>query len=198
MIAFAVVVADPYIPGLDAAAFKGVSLLLVVIVSLGSTSVIANVIAGYTMTDRRAFRLGDRIKVGDLVGGVVEMRLLVTHLHSLKNERLVVSNSAVLNSNLVNYSSLAGEKGLILHTTVGIGYAVLWRRVEAMRTEAAERTPELLREPAPFVLQTSLGDFSVRYELDVFCNDPARACRNCTRPFIRASWTSSTSTESRS
>lgn len=171
VLAFAVVVAYPYIPGSDSAAFKGVSILLGVIFSLGSTSVIANVIAGYTMTYRRAFRLGDRIRVGDVVGDVLEMRLLVTHLRSLKNERLVVPNSVILNSNIVNYSSMAGDTGLILHTKVGIGYEVPWRQVEAMLIEAAGRTSGLLREPPPFVLQTALADFSVIYELNVFCND---------------------------
>lgn len=173
IIAFAVVMAYPYIPGSNSAAFKGVSILLGVIFSLGSTSLVANIIAGYTMTYRRAFRVGDRIKVGDLVGDVVAMRLLVTHLRSLKNEELVVPNSVILNSNIVNYSTMAGEKGLILHTTVGIGYEVPWRQVDAMLKEAAARTPGLLRDPAPFVLQTSLGDFSVTYELNAFCDSPS-------------------------
>jgi small-conductance mechanosensitive channel len=172
IIAFAVVVAYPYIPGSDSAAFKGVSIFLGVVFSLGSTSVIANMIAGYTMTYRRAFRIGDRIKIGEIVGDVTEIRISVTHIRSLKNEEIVVPNSMILNNEVVNYSALARERGLILHTTVGIGYETPWRQVEAMLLEAARRTQGLLREPPPFVLQKSLGDFAVNYEINAYCDQP--------------------------
>ncbi len=172
-IAIAVVVAYPYIPGSDSAAFKGVSIFLGLVLSLGSTSIIGNLIAGYTMTYRRAFRIGDRIKVKDTVGDVVEMRLLETHLRSIKNEEIVVPNTVILNNEVVNYSTLATERGLILHTTVGIGYEAPWRQVEAMLLQAAERTPGLLRTPPPFVLKSTLGDFCVLYELNVYADDPS-------------------------
>jgi small-conductance mechanosensitive channel len=177
IVAFALVVAYPYIPGSRSAAFQSVSIFLGVIFSLGSSSVIANVIAGYSMTYRRAFRLGDRIRVGDVIGEVTEIRLQVTHLRTLKNEEVVVPNSILLNSHVVNYSKLATSRGLILHTTVGIGYETPWRQVEAMLLEAAVRTPGLMREPPPFVLQKSLGDFCVVYEINVHCDDPARMPR---------------------
>ena len=173
IIAFAVVMAYPYIPGSSSGAFKGVSLFLGVIMSLGSTSLIANVIAGFTMTYRRAFRLGDRIKVDDYTGDVVEIRNMVTHLRTPKNEEVVLPNSVILNSHVVNYSTLAKKQGLILHTTVGIGYETPWRQVEAMLLMAAERTPGLLREPPPFVLANSLGDFAVNYEINAHCDEPA-------------------------
>jgi small-conductance mechanosensitive channel len=172
VVAFAVVVAYPYLPGAGTDAFKGVSLFIGVIFSLGSSSLIGNVIAGYTMTYRRAFRVGDRIRVGQYVGVVERMRVLVTHLRSLKNEELVVPNSAILSSEIVNYSSMARERGLILHTTVGIGYETPWRQVEAMLLEAAHRTPGLRREPLPFVLQEKLADFCITYQLNVFCDAP--------------------------
>jgi small-conductance mechanosensitive channel len=172
VLAFAVVVAFPYIPGSSSEAFKGVSLFLGIIFSLGSTSIIANIIAGYSMTYRRAFRVGDRIKVDDIVGEVTEARLQVTHVRSLKNEEVVIPNSVILNSAVVNYSTLAASKGLILHTTVGIGYETPWRQVEAMLLMAAERTPRLLKEPPPFVLQTSLGDFAITYELNAYTDRP--------------------------
>lgn len=172
LVAFAVVVAYPYIPGSGSAAFQGITIFLGVIVSLGSSSVIANIIAGYSMIYRRAFRLGDRIKIADLIGDVEQMRLLVTHLRSLKNEEIVVPNSLILNSNVINYSKLAARHGLILHTTVGIGYEVPWRQVEAMLLLAAERTPGLMRQPAPFVLHQALGDYAVQYELNVYCDNP--------------------------
>lgn len=177
IIIFALVVAYPYIPGSQTNAFKGISIFLGVLFSLGSSSVIANLIAGYTMTYRRAFRIGDRVKIGEHLGDVVEMRLLVTHLRSPKNEEIVVPNSVILNSEVINYSSHARQQGLILHTTVGIGYETPWRQVEAMLVEAARRTPGLLEQPAPFVLQRSLGDFAVTYEINAYCDEPSAMFR---------------------
>ncbi len=168
-VGLALVVAYPYIPGSQSAAFQGLSIFLGVMLSLGSSSFISNSIAGYSMTYRRAFRVGDRIQVGETFGDVTEIRLQVTHLRSLKNEEIVVPNSMLLNSSVVNYSALARSHGLILHTTVGIGYETPWRQVEAMLLMAAERTEGLAREPAPFVLQKALGDFCVTYELNAYC-----------------------------
>jgi small-conductance mechanosensitive channel len=170
IIAFAVVVAYPYIPGSSTAAFKGVSLFAGVVLSLGSSSIISNLLAGFTMTYRRTFRVGDRVRIGDVVGDVLDIRLQVTHVRTPKNEEVVVPNSVILGSAVTNYSSLAGSRGLILHTTVGIGYETPWRQVEAMLVLAAERTPGMLREPAPFVLQRALGDFCITYELNAFCD----------------------------
>jgi small-conductance mechanosensitive channel len=129
------------------------------------------------MTYRRAFHVGGRIKVGDLTGDVTEVGLMVTHLRSVKNEELIVPNSLILSSNIVNCTSLARERGLVLHTAVGIGYETPWRQVEAMLLLAAERTPGLLPEPAPFILQQSLGDYAVNYELNVYCDRPAEMNR---------------------
>ena len=171
VVAFALIVAYPYIPGSDSAAFRGVSLFIGVLFSLGSSAAISNIIAGYMMTYRRAFKLGDRIKVGDAVGEVIQMRLQVTHLRSFKNEELILPNSQILNGEVLNYSSLARSRGLILHTEVGIGYETPWRQVEAMLTLAAERTNGLATEPPPFVLEKKLGDFAVTYELNVYCDN---------------------------
>ncbi len=177
IVVFALVVAYPYIPGSESDAFKGISLFLGLVFSLGSSSVIGNLIAGYTMIYRRAFRIGDRIKVGEVSGDVLERKLLVTRLRTVKNEEVVIPNSEILNSSIVNYSSLAREQGLILHTTVGIGYATPWRQVEAMLRMAAGRTPGLLATPEPFVLQKALGDFSVTYEINVYCDQPQAMAR---------------------
>jgi small-conductance mechanosensitive channel len=174
VIAFAVVVAYPYIPGSNSAAFKGVSIFLGVMFSLGSSAVIANFVAGYTLIYRRAFKVGDRIRIDDRIGDVLQMRAQVTRLRSLKNEEIILPNSMILNSHVVNYSSLARERGLILHTTVGIGYETPWRQVEAMLLEAAGRTEGLLKQPAPFVLQKSLDDFCVTYELNGSSDQPQR------------------------
>jgi small-conductance mechanosensitive channel len=172
VIAFALVVAYPYIPGSGSAAFQGISIFLGVLLSLGGSSVVANMISGYTLVYRRAFAVGDRVKIGDVVGEVIEIRPQVTHLRSPKNEEVIVPNSEILTHQVVNYSSLARERGLILHTTVGIGYETPWRQVEAMLVMAADRTPGLLREPPPFVLERGLGDFAVQYELNAYCNEP--------------------------
>jgi small-conductance mechanosensitive channel len=172
IIAFGVVVAFPHIPGAQSDAFKGVSIFVGIVFSLGSTSAVANIIAGYMMTYRRAFKVGDRIQVLDLVGDVVEIRLQVTHMRTVKNEEITVPNSQILNSHVINYSRLAKDGGLILHTTVGIGYETPWRQVESMLLMAAGRTPGLLPEPPPFVLQKQLGDFCVTYEINVYCDRP--------------------------
>jgi small-conductance mechanosensitive channel len=171
VIAFGVIVAYPYIPGSDSAAFRGVSLFIGILFSLGSSSAISNIIAGYMMTYRRAFKVGDRIKIGTTTGDVIEMRLQVTHLRSVKNEEIIVPNSQILSGEVVNYSSLARAHGLILHTDIGIGYETPWRQVEAMLLMAAERTSGLSAAPAPFVMEKALGDFAVVYELNVYCSD---------------------------
>jgi small-conductance mechanosensitive channel len=171
IVAFGLVVAYPYIPGSSSDAFKGVSLFAGIVFSLGSSTAIANIIAGYMMTYRRAFKVGDRVKIGDAFGDVIQTRLQVTHLKSVKNEEIIIPNSQILGGEVVNYTSLARERGLILHTEVGIGYEVPWRQVEAILLDAAARTPGLSPKPAPFVLVKKLGDFAITYELNVGCED---------------------------
>jgi small-conductance mechanosensitive channel len=176
-LAFAAVLAFPYIPGSGSPAFKGISIFAGVLISLGSTSFISNIIAGYTLTYRRVFKIGDRVQIGDITGDVSEIRLQVTHLQSIKNEEIIVPNSVIVNSNVVNYTSLSKQGGLILHTSVTIGYDTPWRQVHALLLMAAQRTPGLMKEPSPFVLQTSLDDFYVAYELNVYIDDPHEMAR---------------------
>ena len=164
---------SPYLPGSGSEAFKGVSLFAGVVFSLGSSGVISNIMAGYSLTYRRAYKVGDWVQIGDTIGHVETIRLQVTHVRSPKNEEVIIPNSLILNNSVTNYSSLARKRGLILHTTVGIGYETPWRQVEAMLLVAAERTPGLLREPPPFVLHRTLGDFCVNYELNVYCDRPS-------------------------
>jgi small-conductance mechanosensitive channel len=171
VVAFALVVAYPYIPGSDTAAFRGVSLFIGIVFSLGSSSAIANIIAGYMLTYRRALKVGERVKIGDAFGDVIETRLQATHLRSIKNEEIIIPNSHILASEVLNYSSLARAHGLILHTEVGIGYETPWRQVEAMLLAAAGRTEGLSSEPPPFVREKKLGDFAVTYELNAYCNN---------------------------
>jgi len=171
ILALALVVAYPYIPGSSSEAFKGVSIFLGVLFSLGSSPVIASVIAGYAITYRRVFRVGDRVKIGEVIGDVDQIRVMVTRLRTIKNEEAVIPNSSIVQANVLNYSALCREQGLILYTRVGIGYEVPWRQVEGMLLLAAERTPHVRREPPPFVLHLKLGDFAVEYELNVYCDD---------------------------
>ncbi len=177
IIALAVVFAYPHIPGSGSGAFKGVSLLLGVMVSLGSSSTIANVIAGYMLIYRRTFKIGDLIRIDEMEGVVSERGTLVTHLRTIKNEDIVVPNSLILAGTVTNYSTLARTRGLILHTSVGIGYETSWRQVEAMLLLAAERTAGVLKDPPPFVLQKALGDFAVTYELNAYTDDPPGKAR---------------------
>ncbi len=172
VIAFAVIVAFPYIPGSNSPAFKGVSIFIGVLFSLGSQSAVSNIIGGLVMTYRRAFQVGDRIQIGEIIGDVVEVRLQLIHMRTIKNEDVIVPNSMILNSHITNYSSMAREKGLILHTAVTIGYDAPWRQVHELLLTAAGRTDGLLKEPPPFVLQRSLDDFYVRYELNVYTDTP--------------------------
>lgn len=171
-IAFAAVMAYPYIPGSDSEAFKGVSIFLGVLVSLGSSAVVSNIVAGLTMVYMRSFKVGDRVKIADFVGYVTNTRLQVTHLRTVKNEEIIVPNSKIINSEVINFSSLARELGLILHTEVRIGYQAPWRQVHALLLLAAERTEGILSNPAPFIRQKSLGNLYVTYELNVYTDNP--------------------------
>ena len=177
IIAFALVVAYPHIPGSSSDAFKGIGLVIGLMFSLGSPSVIGNLVAGLSLAFRRAFRVGDRVRIGEHIGEVTQVRLLTTYLRSPKNEQIVIPNSIILNSEVVNFSTLSVDAGLILHTNVGIGYETPWRQVEAILIEAARRTPGLRTDPEPFVLQRKLGDFAVDYELNAYTNDPSRMMR---------------------
>lgn len=174
IIALAAVVAFPYLPCAKSPAFQGVSLFLGLLISLGSSSAIANMVAGVILIYTRAFKQGDRIKVGDAIGDVLEKTLLVTQLRTIKNVVITIPNSTVLNSQVINYSALAkSETPLILHTTVTLGYDVPWRKVHETLIAAAYATQHILQNPAPFILQTSLDDFYVSYELNAYTNQPA-------------------------
>jgi small-conductance mechanosensitive channel len=174
IIAFCVVIAFPYVPGSDSPAFKGVSVFVGVLFSLGAQSSLSNIIAGFALTYRRAFLVGDRVRIADFTGDVLDTRLQVTILRTVKNEEIIVPNSMILNSHVINYSAKAREIGLILHTAVTIGYDTPWRQVHAMLLMAARNTPGLLVEPEPFVLQNSLDDFYVTYELNVYTDKPEK------------------------
>jgi small-conductance mechanosensitive channel len=173
IIAFALVVAYPYIPGSQSAAFKGISIFLGVLFSLGSTSAIANLIAGVGLTYQRSFRVGDVIKIGEATGVVLDRRLNFTRIKTFKNHIVTIPNGAILTGHVTNLSQEVRQgDGLILHTGVTIGYDVPWETIHTLLIEAAYKTAHILKSPQPFVLQTGLNDFYVTYELNVYTDAP--------------------------
>ncbi len=171
--AFTLVVIFPYLPGSDSAVFKGVSVFLGILFSLGSSSAIGNMVAGLVITYMRPFKRGDRVKIGVVTGDVVEKNLLVTRVRTIKNEEITIPNLSILNGHTINFTT-ASEKnqGLILHTTITIGYDVSWRKVHELLIEAAKKTELIEVDPAPFVLQTSLDDFYVSYQINAYTAIP--------------------------
>jgi small-conductance mechanosensitive channel len=145
VIVLALVIAYPYIPGSSSDAFKGISLLGGVIVSLGSSSIVGNALAGLSMVYLRAFRVGDIVQIGEHLGKVERIRTLVTHLRTFKNEEVTIPNSVILGAQVRNYSTTAAADGVIMHTTVGIGYETPWRQVEAMLLQAASHDTTAVR-----------------------------------------------------
>ena len=177
ILAFAGIVIFPYLPGSDSPIFQGVSVFLGILFSLGSTSAISNIVAGVVLTYMRPFTIGDRVKIADTVGDIREKTLLVTRVRTIKNVDITIPNAMVLGSHIMNFSSPARDAGLILHTSVTIGYDVPWRKVHQLLMTAAESVPGVLAEPAPFVLQTSLDDSYVSYELNAYTNEPNAMAR---------------------
>ncbi len=169
--AFMIVVIFPYLPGSDSPVFQGVSVFLGFLFTFGSAGSLSNVIAGLVLTYMRLFKIGDRVKIGEVVGDVIEKSLLVTRIRTTKNEIISIPNSTVMSSHTINYSSDTVDKGLILHTTVTIGYDVPWKNIHQALLNAADRTELLQKEPNPFILQTSLDDFYVSYQLNAYTKE---------------------------
>ncbi len=175
IIALAVIVAFPYLPGAKSPAVQGVSVFLGLLLSIGSSAAVANVVAGVILIYTRAFEVGDRVKVGDAIGDIVEKTLLVTRILTIKNVVITIPNASVLNAQIINYSAAAQDSQtppLILHTTITLGYDLPWRMVHEALIGAAGATSHILAEPAPFVLQTSLDDFYVSYEINAYTDRP--------------------------
>jgi small-conductance mechanosensitive channel len=184
IVTLAVLVAYPYIPGSDSAAFKGISIFLGVLVSLGSSGLVSNLIAGIMLTYMEHFDAGDLVKIGENIGYVRKTSLLTTTIETRKSERVTIPNSAVIAADVTNFTK-AGGRGLIISVTAGIGYDTPWRQVEAMMKEAALRSQGIRRDPEPFVLELSLNSFDITYELNAFLEPgalffttKANLCRN--------------------
>jgi small-conductance mechanosensitive channel len=184
IVTLAVLIAYPYIPGSESAAFKGISIFLGVLVSLGSSGLISNMIAGVMLTYMDEFDVGDLVKIGATIGFVRKTTVLTTTVETRKSERITLPNSMVIAAEVTNFTK-AGGQGLIITVTAGIGYDAPWRQVEAMMKEAARRSEGIRRQPEPFVLELSLNTFDITYELNAYLEPgayyfatKARLCRN--------------------
>ncbi|RZK71366.1 MAG: mechanosensitive ion channel family protein, partial [Pedobacter sp.] len=171
--AFMLVLIFPFLPGSKSAAFQGVSVFLGVLISLGSSSAITNIVAGLVITYMRPFRIGDRVKIGEVVGDVMEKSMLVTRIKTIKNEDITVPNSLVLSSSTVNFSSHTKNErqGLIIHYIVTVGYDVPWQQVYQLLIDAALKTNDIQPEPKPFVLQTGLDDYYISYQINAYTRE---------------------------
>ncbi|HXJ91758.1 MAG TPA: mechanosensitive ion channel domain-containing protein [Terriglobia bacterium] len=166
VLALAAVVVFPYLPGSKSPAFQGITIFLGVLLSLGSSSAVANAVAGTILNYTRSFQVGDMVKIGDTLGQVLEKGLLVTRIETQKKEVITIPNGLVMGAAVQNYSTEAKAGGVTFHTTVTIGYDAPWRKVHELLISAALATQYILKDPAPFVLQTALNDFFVSYELN--------------------------------
>ena len=169
---FALIMAFPYLPGSGTAAFQGVSVVLGVMISLGSTTIVGQVFSGFMLLYARVFKVGDFVRIGDVEGTVEAQGLFATKISTPWNDEISIPNAVVASFTLRNYSRSKGSDGPLLATRVTIGYDAAWRQVEALLLLAADRTEGLKKSPAPFVRHWSLSDFYVEYELNAHIERP--------------------------
>jgi small-conductance mechanosensitive channel len=167
------VTAYPYIPGSGSRAFQGAGLFVGLLAALGSSAVATNVISGLMLIYTRAFREGDRVEINGVVGVVQDRDLLVTRIQTPRNELVSIPNATVITSSILNFSFGRREiqRPVALATTITIGYDVPWRQVHALMLAAARAVPGIAEDPPPLVLQTSLNDFHISYELNASVRD---------------------------
>ena len=172
---FAIAMAYPYFPGSNTEAFKGLSVLVGLMLSIGGAGVVGQAASGLIMIYSRVLREGEYVKVGEIEGVVTEVGIFSTKMRTSSGEEVNVPNAMIGSSTTVNSSRLTEGKGLVVHTSVTIGYNTPWRQVHALLMRAAESTPGLRSVPRPFVSQSELSDFYVEYRL----------CAQVDRPEIR-------------
>ncbi len=172
IIGIAAAIIFPYLPGFDSPAFQGISILAGALVTFGGASTIANLIGGFVVIYTRAFQIGDRIKIEEYQGVVIEKTILSTRIRNQNNEIITIPNSILIVSKIINYTATTRdlEEPLILNTTITLGYDVPWRLVHETLTNCAVETTDILDNPAPYVWQTSLDDFYISYQLRVYTN----------------------------
>jgi len=169
---FGLIVSYPYLPGSGSDAFKGVSVFVGVVISLGSSGIVNQLMSGLTLTYSRALKVGDVVRIGECEGVVSAISLLSVKLRTFQGEEITVPNAVVVGQSTTNYTKLAASGGSSLATSVTIGYDIPWRQVRSLLLLAAERTRNVRREPPPRVIQDALDDFYVRYRLVVGLDDP--------------------------
>ena len=173
--AFTLAIVFPLLPGAQSPAFRGLSIFVGALFTLGGASAIANIVGGVVIIYTRAFRVGDRVQIADVQGDILEKSILSTRIRTSKNKIVTIPNANLITSNIENFTTSSRDinEPVILHTVITLGYDVPWRHVYQVLIEAAISSPAILEKPAPFVLQTSLGDFSVSYELNAYTDQPS-------------------------
>jgi small-conductance mechanosensitive channel len=166
--------AFPYLPGATSPAFHAMVIFVGALITFASTGVIANIFSGILLVYTGGFKLNDIVQIGQLQGTVTAQGMVTTELRTFRNETVTIPNSVVANSHVTNYSRQAGGDGLIMHTTITIGYDVPWKQVHNLLVDAALATEDVLDTPQPFVLQTTLNNFNVSYDLNVLTKHPER------------------------
>lgn len=161
----------PLLPSADSDIFKGVSVFVGLVFSLGSTTVIGNLMAGMVLTYMRSFKIGDQIKMGDVVGSVMEKTPFVTRIRTPKNEVVTIPNSAVMSAQTINYSNSAEQFGIIIHTEISVGYEVEKEKVQALLIESALAAKGINIYPKPFVMITKLDDFYCTYQINAYTKE---------------------------
>ena len=176
IIAFTLAIIFPLLPGASSPAFQGISIFAGALFTLGGASTIANLVGGFITIYTRAFQIGDRVQVGDVIGIIFEKTILSTRIRTAKNEIVTIPNANLITTNIKNFTTAYRDinQPVILHTVVTLGYDVPWRKVHRVLKDAALSTSLILQDPAPFVLQTSLGDFSVSYELNAYTEESSQ------------------------
>ena len=162
---FALAMAYPYLPGAQTEAFKGLSLLLGLMISLGASNLVGQAASGLILTYTRVYRRGEYVRIAEHEGTVTQLGMFATRIRTGLGEELSLSNSLVIGAVTKNYSRAVKGGGYVLDTVVTIGYDTPWRQVHALLIEAALRTPGVLTEPAPHVFQTALSDYYPEYRL---------------------------------
>ena len=165
---FAVAMAYPYLPGADTEAFKGLSVLVGLMVSLGGASIVGQAFSGLILMYARVFRAGDYVRIGEVEGTVMEIKMFVTRLRTGMGEEVSMPNAGIMGNTIRNYSRAVKGTGYVVDTVVTIGYSTPWRQVHEMLVEATRRTPDIVSDPGPIVRQTALSDFYVEYRLAAY------------------------------
>jgi len=169
---FALVIAYPFLPGSGTEAFKGISVFIGLLISLGSSGVVNQVMSGLTVTYSRALHPGDYVRVGDIEGTVTHVGTLATHVETIRREAVTIPNAVLISREVINYSKDAHASTVFVPASVTIGYDAPWRQIHSLLLLAAERTPGIRRDPKPVVVQEGLEDFYVKYTVFVCLDDP--------------------------